>query len=149
MNFFEDLLKELSPLVGLPLHPDNHGACCLLVGDRLEVQIEPDKRDDIVIFAFMNELPPGKFREEVLKEGLKANAQFLPGGIISFSGKTNQLAIYQRLQHQTINAHDLLDALASFIDYAMQWQMSLQDGKTAPTFLATKSSAPPPFGMKL
>ncbi len=149
MNLFEETLKELSPLVGLDLHPDQHGACCLLVGDQLEVQIEPDKKEDVVIYAFIGELGPGKFREEVLKEGLKANNQLLPGGTLGYSGKNNQFAICQRLNHETIKGQELLEALATLIDYATQWQSALKEGKLAPSFLSSKPLAPPPFGIKL
>ncbi|MBS3904593.1 MAG: CesT family type III secretion system chaperone [Simkania sp.] len=150
MNFFEDLLKDLASLMDLPLHVDHRGVCCLRVDDQFEVQMEVGKKNDLIILAFINELGPGKFREEVLKEGLKANNQLLPGGIVSFSGKTNQLVIYKRLPNELLNAQSVLETLSSLIDYATQWLVSLKEGKTAPAFLVTRSaSSGLPFGMKL
>lgn len=149
INPFEALLQELSSLIGIDLHVDNHGACCVQIKDSMKVQVEMDKKNNIVLFAFLGEVGPGKFREEILKEGLKANAQLLPGGIIGFSGLNNQLSCHRLLDHEMPRAQEILDALTIFIDYALQWQTSLQEEKTAPGFLASAPSTPPPFGIKL
>lgn len=148
INSIEALLKELSPLIGLDLHLDIHDVCCLQAGESLQVQIEQGMKSNIFIAAFLTEVGPGKFREEVLKEGLKANAQLFPGGILCFNNKNGQLAVYKMLPQETLNGSKLLEELSTLIDYASQWQSALKDGKTAPVSIGSKSSAPSPFGLK-
>ena len=148
MDLFEELLKELSPLVGFPLHLDAHQVCCLWAGDTLKVQIEQGKEGHILLAAFLFELGPGKFREEVFKEGLKANAQFIPGGTLSFSSKNNQLVLYHLIPREMVNAPKVFESMTALISYALQWQTALNEGKTTPAFLATKTSLPSVFGIK-
>jgi hypothetical protein len=148
MDIFVEILKELSPLLGLELHVDRIGTCSLLVGETLRVQLEPDKKHNIALVAFLGQLGPGKFREDVLKEGLKANAQLLPGGALGYSGTVNMLTLSKLLPLESLKAPELLNALAVLIDYGWQWQSALNEGKTSPSFLATKSEAPTPFGMR-
>jgi len=148
MNPFEELLKELSLLIGLNLHSDENNVCYLWAGETLKVQLEQDKKNHVVVAAFISELGPGKFREEVLKEGLKANAQFFPGGILCFSSKNGQLVVYLLLPIETADGQKLLESLSTLINYALQWQIALQEGKTAPLSLASKPSLPHAFGIK-
>lgn len=148
MNPFEELLKELSPLIGLSLHIDENNVCCLWAGETLKVQLEQDKKSHIVVAAFLCELGPGKFREEVLKESLKANAQFFPGGILCFSSKNGQLSIYLLLPIETLDGQKLLESLSILINYALQWQTAIQEGKTAPLSIASKPSFSHAFGLK-
>jgi hypothetical protein len=148
MNLFEELLKELSPLVGFPLHIDHHHVCCLWAGDTLKVQIEQNKEGHITLAAFLSELGPGKFREEVFKESLKANGQFIPGGVLSFSSKNNQLVLHHFVLREIMNAQNVFESMTALIHYGLQWQTALNEGKTAPAFLATKSLLPSVFGIK-
>jgi hypothetical protein len=147
MDLFDELLREFSSHLGLSLHKDNFGACCLQIGEKLRVHIAPDKKDHIVIFAFLEDVGPGKFREEVLKEGLKANNLLLSGGVLGYSGKNGFLSLHQLLPVD-IGSAKLFESFLTFIDYAVQWQTALAQGKTSPLTLTPKSSAPSPLGLK-
>ncbi len=148
MNLFEELLKELSPLIGMNLHVDGNNVCCLWAGDTLKVQMEQNKQGQFVVAALILELGPGKFREEVLKEGLKANAQLLPGGIICFSPKNSHLAVYLTLPMETLDGQKVLEALSILINYGLQWQTALQEGKLAPPSIVSKPATSSVFGLK-
>jgi len=147
MDLFDDLLKELSTIIGLSLHRDNFDACCLQIGERLRVHIAPDKKRHIVVYVFLEDLGPGKFREEVLKEGLKANSLLLPGGVLGYSGKNGYLSLHQFFEEDTTSAK-LYEGILSLVDYAIQWQAALSQGKTTPLSLTPKSSSPSPLGLK-
>jgi len=147
MDLFDDLLKELSAIIGLGLHRDHFGACCLQIGERLRVHIAPDKRGHVAVYAFLEDIGPGKFREEVLKEGLKANCLLLPGGVLGYSGKNGFLSLHQFFPEDIASAK-LYEGILSFADFAVQWQTALSQGKTTPLSLTPKSNAPSPLGLK-
>ncbi len=149
MNPFDDLLKELSSLVGLSLHSDAKGGCRLRVGESLEVQMELNQERALLMYSFIEEINPGKFRETILKNCLIANQELLPAGILGYCMKNYQLSLHRKLPFEHIKSEELLHALSLFIDYAIAWQTALREGKTAPPFLESAESKPPPFGLKL
>lgn len=147
MDIFDELLKGLSPHLGLSLYRDTHNSCCLLIGEKLNVRIAPDNQGRLVVYAFLEELGPGKFREEVLKEGLKANKLLLAGGVLGYSGKNGFLTL-QQLWPIEISSAKLFEAFLQFVEYALQWQTSLLQGKTSPLTLTPKTAEPSMFGLK-
>ena len=42
MDQFQELLWDLGELIQLPLHVDKNQACKLIVGERLEIQMQMD-----------------------------------------------------------------------------------------------------------
>ncbi len=148
---FEDLIQELGTTLGLSFHLDPHGACCLQMNEKLRVQIEPDKQEDrIILAAFIGELNPGRFREDVLKEALKANAQFIgngnAGAILGFSARHNQLACHTFLPILEISPEKLLASLTYLTEHALSWMEALQSGRAAPPGIQTLHTAPTAFG---
>ena len=74
MDRFAILLADLGELIQVPLHPDHQRSCILSINQELHVHLkEEDNEDRILIATFVSELPPGKFRENILKETLKEN----------------------------------------------------------------------------
>ncbi len=143
-DLFERLLRELGPLFHLKLKEDKIHACSIHIHDHLTIQLQPDAHQQhLWIFAKIAELPPGKFREEVFKETLKANA--LPDPRIAHFGyiaNTNHLALFQSYPLLILNAERLAGLIGAIVEMAITWQHAIQSGQIAP------NQPPNPFGMK-
>lgn len=64
MKPFLDILYHLSHLTNLKLYPDQNGACKLLIGENIFVQLEPDfSQENLLIASIISEVSVGKFRE--------------------------------------------------------------------------------------
>ena len=73
MKNFYDLIKELGDLLGEEIEPENNQACNLRINQKVKVQIEVSNNEEsLMLISLISELPPGKFRETVLKDILKA-----------------------------------------------------------------------------
>jgi hypothetical protein len=122
------------------------------LSEKIQIQIEPDKKGErIIIAAFISELSPGKFRENVLKEALKANAHFIalgnPGGILGFSAKhNNQLSCHTFVPTEECTSEKLLASLSYLAEYSLSWAEALRSGQQAPAELQTRAG--PPLGMR-
>ena len=74
MKSFHDLIAELGEYIGEDLKVDLNMACSLEINNLIKVQIELDSPGEkILLMSLITELPPGKFRENILKDALKAN----------------------------------------------------------------------------
>ncbi len=150
---FEDLLRELGQSLGIDLHIDSHGACCLQLKDKLRVQIEPDKKDECIILAAMlGELGPGRFREEVFKEALRVNAYNLTNGqtgaILGFCARLNQFTCYSTLPFYELTAEKLTNALTYLVEQSLAWFDAVQNGQTVPPGFIPRPTMPTPFGIR-
>ncbi|MBU6447032.1 MAG: hypothetical protein KGQ49_06510, partial [Verrucomicrobia bacterium] len=84
-------------------------------------------------FAEIAETPPGKFRENILKEALKANA--LPDpmpGIFGYILATNRLAQFQKYPLHILTAERLSQIIGAFLEMAEVWQKAIMTGQSAP-----------------
>ena len=130
---FEELLHELGKFFGLALRPDKSHFCALSV-QGLVVQLQTDVAfEKLLIVAKLGELPAGKFREEVLKEALKANALPDPRvGVFAYVPQINQLMLFQRYPFDILNGERLAGLLGPFLDLGARWKAALAAGQTAP-----------------
>jgi hypothetical protein len=130
MERFDELLIELGKLLDIPLHADKHRACRLRVNDVLDVQIESSQsKDQLVIASFLAEIPPGKFRETVLKEALKANSVFPRLGTFAYFENTSQLVLFDFLPLHQLSGDALQTYLLQFIDKATLWKTGVETGR--------------------
>lgn len=146
---FEDLLKELGTEYGIPLHPDRIGACKLKMSDQFHIQLECDPRqENLLVATFICEIPPGKFRENILKDGLKANTALVKTGTLAYSDRNNQLALFAYLPLPTLNGHKLADFLKKFVEKAAEWKTGVETGNTAGLVAHSPKSSGGLFGLK-
>lgn len=132
MDPFAQLLNDLSLLLDTHLCPDKRGACKLNIDDTLHVQLEPnDTREKLLLFCFLSEIPPGKFRENVLRDALKTNADPSTLGIFGFSERNNQLVLFANLNFPYLTAKEILDFLHLFIAKAQTWKQAITTGQTS------------------
>lgn len=92
---FPELLQELATELDIDLYPDKRGACKLVTEDGLHVQMEVDVRQEsLLIASFICEIPPGKFRENILRDALKSNGPFPKNGTLAYSERNNKLTLF-------------------------------------------------------
>jgi len=144
---FQEILNELGRVFNLELQVDKHHACSIQVSEHLTVQLQIDaSQESLFLFAKIIEIPPGKFRENVLREALKANALPDPRtGIFGYIAQTNQLALFQRYPLEMLNGDRLAGLLGAFLEFGDNWHKAISNGEPAPQNIA---AAPRPFGMK-
>ncbi len=146
MDRFQELLWDLGELIELPLHVDKNHACNLLLDDRLEIQLQMDSHEEnLIIWAFLHEIPPGKFRENVLKDALKVNGEFHPFGSLAYYEKKNMLILHKFIPAEKLSGEKLMEKLEKFIEEAEEWCSTIKRGGTSPSKYHNANAKPPPF----
>lgn len=127
-DLFSSLLEELGKILQIPdLHPDRNRACLIKFPDGLTVQIEMDgQASQITLLSNLGELPPGKYRENVFREALKANGMPHPiHGTLAYSKKADNLVMYQRLAVKDLSGDKINLALTPFLEKARAWKEAI------------------------
>lgn len=130
---FQELLSELGKIFHMPLHPDDLYACSLQIGP-LTIQLELDPtQQELLLFTKVAELPPGKFRENILCETLKHNNLPDPRpGTFGYLAKTNHLALFQRYPLPLLTGDLLANLFGAFYELGSAWHLAIQNGQTRP-----------------
>lgn len=148
MDIFAQLLSDLGLLLDTPLSPDKRGACRLNIEDTLHVQLEPDaNREKLLLWCFLAEIPPGKFRENILRDALKANVD-TTAGTLGFSDRNNQMLLFSHLNFSSLHAKELFEFLHIFITKARAWQQAIATGQTIDLLPEPKQKSLSPFDLK-
>lgn len=149
MDRFQELLWDLGEIIEVPLHIDKNHACRILLDEKLAIHMEmAEERDELLIGAFLSEIPPGRFRENVLKEALKANASYHFFGIFAYIEKINTLVLHTYLPVSHLNGDKLAEFLEGFIAEAESWRQAISNGSPAPIeYLKTHSGGPSPYSI--
>lgn len=134
MQSFTDLMSDLGELLDTEIIPDLNLSCCLVINESLKVQLEMSSTgEEILIGSFIVELPPGRFREEVLKDALKANYKSdVNPGVLSYVKNHNALTLFQSIQAHGISADIIYKYLSLFAERAKGWKDAINNGKTHP-----------------
>lgn len=145
---FEELLRELGNVFHLELHVDRQHACSIQIKPELIIQLQLDSsQENLWIFAKIAETPPGRFRENILKEAMKANALPDPRpGLFGFILAANQLAQFQKYPLNILNGERLSGLMGAFLEQAESWQSAIQNGQSAPA-TARGEMIKNPFGL--
>ncbi len=148
---FADMIDQLATALDVELMPDANNAVQLICDNALAIQLEPDETDEkILIGSSLVELPPGKYRADVLKNALIHNGMADPPlETLCYIEKKGTLALFRYLPTQHLTIDKLNEALASFSTTAHDWIQALESGQSAPvkTYMA-KDSKPSPFDIK-
>lgn len=130
MDLFPSLIEQLSNLIGVPLHPDPHQRCRLTVNNELFVQIEDESHNQrILIGAFVCEIPPGKFREIVLRDTLKENTLYPRLGTFGYCDKNSQLSLFMYAPYAGLDGEKLAEVLGLFLDKLFMWRRGIETGQ--------------------
>ncbi len=153
MDMFDEVLKQLSELmhVSPPLHSDEKSSCLIEMPGKIPIYLEMDRQQQhLVIGCNLGELPAGPYRNNLLKEALKANAT-LPRhtGTLAYSTKNNNLVVFDRLDLEEVSGQAVFNTLQKILPKAHQWRDAIRRGEVPQIITA----APPPststmFGIK-
>ncbi len=146
---FEELLHELGPELGTTLHPDRKGACTLKINEIFHLQIECDAhQENLLVATFICDIPPGKYRENILKDALKANGPFPVSGTLAYSDRNNKLVLFSYFRLAGLTGKKLAEFLAAFVDKANQWRIGIETGHTSHLVSTASKPVSGIFGMK-
>lgn len=144
---FDELLKSVGKLFGMPLHTDRNHACAIQIRKGVIVQLQTDSaQEKLLIASKIAEITPGKFRENVLREALKANGMADPRvGVFAYLAATNHLVLFQRYPFDLLTGERLIALLGPFIEAAEAWNTAIAAGLPSPPPARGASN---PFGLK-
>jgi hypothetical protein len=146
-NLFESLLQELGKAMNISdLHADANNSCLIAFENGIEIQVEPYDRDDfLLIVCDLGEVPPGRFREDVFREALKANGLPSPRhGTFAYSEQSNHLILFGMLSFRELNGERIASFLYPFMEKADAWKKTLEHGDVplANTMTTSRTSGP-------
>lgn len=142
MAKFEDLIDSLGERLHKKLHANVNNVVTLLVNQTVKVQLEADRHQEMLtVAAYVAELPPGRFRERVLKEALKANygANILPG-VLSFVGKENALLLFEKMPLSAVSVESLITRIKAFCERSKLWNEAINNGRPSPEEVVVKTT---------
>lgn len=140
MEFFEDLITDFGKELNIPLHLDKIGCCLLNVNGTLRVQIEfVESREAVLIASHIADLIPGKVRENVLKDALKANHEYGHKSIFAYSAKNNKISLFTYIPQTIVTPHLLASTFQAFVQKADEWRQAIDTGQTS--YLLSRGSS--------
>lgn len=130
---FDDLMQQVGQLIGLSLRPSSKSAYAIAMGE-LTVQLQLDPSQEFLWFgSHLAELPPGPFRENVLRDALKANAMADPmTGTLSYYPPKNHLFFSYQIPFRVVTPPRAASLLSRFIEIAQKWQQAVKRGRSSP-----------------
>jgi hypothetical protein len=81
--------------------------------------------------TFIAEVPPGKLRENILRDALKAHFPYPELGSFGYSERNNKLSLFHYIPLSGLTGEKCATLLASFIDKALKWKEAIEMGQTA------------------
>lgn len=142
---FDSLLQELGTSLNIKgLGLDDKNTCLIRFPSNLEVYIEPSSRsnDEVLLYTKIGQLPLSRYREEVLREALKANGFPYPRyGTFAFSENNEQLVLFQYFPLKNLTGERLADFLNIFMKRALAWKEQL-DRNEVPVATTLETSGP-------
>lgn len=124
-DMFGTLLQELSTLIeATDLHPDRNNTCLVRLKSGLEIQLEIDRSGNfLVLGADLGTVHPGKYRENLFREALKANGLPYPlHGILAYSRKSDHLVLFEKLNIKDLNGEKIAAEIIPFSEKALVWK---------------------------
>jgi hypothetical protein len=134
MENFIDLMSALGELMDTELIPDLNQVVTIMINEKIMLNIELSVTGEkILLGSLVVELPPGRFREEVLKFALLANhASDTNLGTLAYISNHNSLVLLQEVYSQGLKATELYEKISFFVDRAQGWQNAINAGKPYP-----------------
>jgi hypothetical protein len=134
MAGFKELIADLSDRLGADLFPDLNNVVTLIVEKRVKFNIEADSVGEFMILgATISELPPGKFRENILKDALKANSRInVNPGVLSYLGRENTLILHTKLFIQGTSVDEIIKEMKHLTSRAKKWMDAIDEGRASP-----------------
>ncbi len=129
------ILQEVARALKIPeLHPDSNNSCRIKLKEGIEIQLELDRGGNyLVLGTELGVLPGGKYRENLFKEGMKANALPYPiNGTLAYSRATNNLILFEKIPIRTATGEQVASIIPLFVEKAKVWAESLRRSELPP-----------------
>lgn len=149
-DLFGSLLQELSPILKVKdLHPDQNNSCLIRLKNGIKIQLEIDLSGQFLLIGCnLGDLPRGRYRENILREALKANDMPPPlHGILAFSEKTQHLILFTKTPATKTSGEKIAAEIAPFVEKAAIWIDALKRGEI-PVITQPLPSGSAMFGMR-
>ena len=129
---FEEMLLGLSKVFDTPMQMDNMNCWSLVIDEKFSIQMElADNKKYLLIISFISEIPPGKYRENILRFALIANNNKNQFGTFGYSEKVSKLLYFTYLYFEDLKVSDLADYLSLFIETASTWREAIETSNYA------------------
>ena len=129
MSFY-DLIYQLSEKLETDLQVDGNGVCQIVIDNAIALQLEPDAQEENLLIASpIFELPPGPFRQDVLKAALQANTSSM---LATLACKDSTLILFNFLSLNALHIDTLAEYLSHFLAIALDWKTALDEGRPSP-----------------
>jgi hypothetical protein len=131
---FGALIEELSTAMKIKLVPDSHNACRIRFKDKLEVYMEPDTSGEVLqVLIDIGKPGEGRFRENLLREALRANGLPSPRiGTFCYGQKSDSLLLFDFLPMEDLNGTRLTDIILQLSEKSRLWRDSIARGEIPP-----------------
>lgn len=150
MDRFSQILYDLGLAIDTSLYVDPNGVCQLNYKDLLSVQLQYlEPKEQLLMAAFLCEVPPGKYREKLFSSCLVHNGEHPNVGTFGFSERNNQLTYFSFISAIELTGDKLLVRLDSFVENGLEWKDAVENGKPLPTIDKPQEGEGGLFGLKL
>jgi hypothetical protein len=136
---FGAIIDELGKILKTRLAPDAHNACKLKYKSGLTIQIDFNSANEkIELISSLGTPIPGRYRENLFREALKANGLPFPKyGVFAYSKKQDALVLYDHIPLKELSGQKLADFLTPFAGRADLWSQAIAKGEV-PSFTGTE-----------
>lgn len=149
MDRFAQILFDLGKEIGTELYPDENRICQINYQDEIHLQIQYDETNEQLLFAsFLCDVPPGKYREKLLRAALRSNGEYPRLGILAYSERNNQLTLFEYVPAANIMSTQLFQFLQNFIEKAVTWKNAVEKGLPLPVTPPKNNKDSSMFGLK-
>lgn len=134
MEKFQQLIYDFGDLVAEDLYIDEHGVCRLFLNEKFPLQLELNQAEDTLIcIASITEVPPGRFREQVLKEALKDNEHSRgQDGTLGYVLQKGMLTYHFSYPLEQLTGSILADFLEVITPKIESWYDAIEGGMAGP-----------------
>lgn len=149
MDSFAALIEDLGKILSIPLKLDKNGICLIdFPKDKVEIQLEMEQGSDkLIIGSNIAPVPPGRYRQNLFEQALKANNLEVPrGGIIGFSPKSDMLALFLKIPTKELTAGQAASLLPLFKEKLIRWRDAIEKNET-PALVGVVLTKPTSSGM--
>lgn len=134
MDLFAQILFDLGKEIGVDLYPDSNRICQINYQDELHIQLQHDEaKEQILIASFLCDVPPGKYREQLLRAALLSNGEYPRIGTLAYSERNNKLTLFEMVPTQNLSTDKLYKLLEQFIEKGHNWKEAVEKGKSLPS----------------
>jgi hypothetical protein len=148
---FNLLLQDLGKLLKIKLESDAHNSCLIRFPNKFTIQLELDRSGNFLLLGSdLAIVPPGRYRENVFREALKANGLPSPrNGDFAYSKQTDRLILSEKLLMTDLNGDKLLSTFTPFLEKARYWHDTIAHGDVpAALQVASTAKGSGMFGLK-